>query len=145
MYLLDTNVVSELRKLTSPRTDAVFAAWGRQADISRCYLSVITIQELEIGHLRLERRDRERAALLRDWFHGVVLRQFVDRILPVDLAAIRRSSYLHVAGNRDERDTFRDTLIAATAYVRDMTVVTRNVADFKDAGVQILNPWESQP
>ena len=138
MTLLDTNVVSELRKLTSPRTDPVFAAWGRQADVRESYLSVITIQELEIGCLRLERHDRKQASVLRDWFEQHVLKTFADRILPLDLAAIRRSNHLQSGDTR----TVRDTFIAATAFVHDLTVVTRNVSDFEGTGVRIINPWQ---
>ena len=137
MYLLDINVVSELRKIRLGKADAHVAAWADSVDAADLYLSAITVQELEIGVLLAERRDPSQGAVFRVWLNSHVLPAFEDRILAVDTAVAQRSARLHVPDPRP----VRDGLIAATALVHSMTVVTRNVADFEPMGVQILNPW----
>lgn len=137
MFLLDTNVLSELRKVRSGKADPQVAAWSGRADSSRLYLSVIVLQELEIGILLLERRDSRQGAMLRDWLEDQVLPAFDGRILPVDIAVARACARLHVPHPQPERDA----LIAATALVHGLTVVTRNVADFAPTGVPLFNPW----
>ena len=96
MFLLDTNVLSELRKVRSGKADRRVAAWLRGASAGNLFVSVIVIQELEIGVLLAERRDRAKGALLRSWLDDNVLSMFADRILPVDTAVARRSASLHV-------------------------------------------------
>jgi predicted nucleic acid-binding protein len=137
MFLLDTNVVSELRKIRSGKADRHVAAWADSVEASDLYLSAIIVQELEIGVLLAERRDPSQGALLRAWLNGHVLPAFSGRILSVDTAVAQRSARLHVPAPRP----VRDGLIAATALVHGMTVVTRNVVDFESTGVSILNPW----
>jgi hypothetical protein len=137
MYLLDTNVVSELRKVRLGKADAKVAAWADSVEAGELYLSVITVQELEIGVLLAERRDPTQGALLRIWLDAHVLPAFLGRVLPVNTAVALRSASLHVPDPRP----VRDGLIAATALVHGMTIVTRNVADFEPTGVPILNPW----
>lgn len=138
MYLLDTNVVSELRKVRAGKADARVAAWADSVDAVDLFLSTITIQELEIGVLLAERRDPTQGAMLRAWFDHHVLPAFAGRVLAVDIAIARRSARLHVPNPRPLRDSF----IAATAMVYGLTVVTRDVGDFESAGVPILNPWD---
>ena len=137
MYLLDTNVVSELRKVRLGKADVHVARWADALDAADLYLSVITLQELEIGVLLAEHRDPSRGAVLRAWLHSQVLPAFAGRVLAVDTAIAQRSARLHVPNPRP----LRDGLIAATALVHGMTVVTRNVADFEPTGVSFLNPW----
>jgi predicted nucleic acid-binding protein len=137
MFLLDTNVVSELSKLLSGRANANVAAWSQGVPLASLFLSVVVIQELEIGVLMAERRNAEKGAALRSWLEGQVLRVFADRILAVDLAVARHAARLQVPKTRPERDT----LIAATALVHGLTMVTRNVADFEPTGVPLVNPW----
>jgi len=138
MYLLDTNVVSELRKVRTGKADSNVAAWSDAIGTSELYLSAITVQELEIGVLLAERRDPSQGAILRIWLDSHVLPAFAGRILPVDATTIARHSVrLHVPDPRPLRDTF----IAATAMVYGMILVTRNVADFESTGVPALNPW----
>jgi predicted nucleic acid-binding protein len=139
MFLLDTHVVSELRKIRLGKADAHVAHWADSVDAADLYLSVITIQELEIGVLLAERRDPSQGAVFRAWLNVHVLPAFTGRILVVDTAVAQRSARLHVPDPR----SFRDALIAATALVHGMTVVTRNLADFEPTGVSILNPWNS--
>ena len=136
-YLLDTNVVSELRKLRSGRADSNVVAWAKSVDAGRLYLSTISVLELELGILAIERKDGIQGALLRSWMEQQVLPEFLERILPVDIAVARRCARLHVPDKRGERDA----LIAATALVHGMVIVTRNAADFEPTGVSIINPW----
>ncbi len=137
MYLLDTNVVSELRKIRVGKADSQVAAWADSVDAADLYLSVITVQELEIGILLAERRDPTQGAVFRAWLNKQVLPAFAGRILAVDMAVAQRSAQLHVPNPRP----VRDGLIAATALVHGMTVVTRNVDDFEPTGVAVFNPW----
>jgi predicted nucleic acid-binding protein len=137
MYILDTNVVSELRKIRLGKADRHVAEWADSVDATDLYLSAITIQELEIGVLLAERRDPSQGAVFRAWMNGHVLPAFIGRILAVDIAVAQRSARLHVPDPRP----VRDGLIAATALVHGMTVVTRNIADFEPTGVPTLNPW----
>ncbi len=141
MFLLDTNVISELRKVRSGKADPQVVRWAQRQDATDLYLSVITVQELEIGVLLEERRDPVHGAPLRRWLDEQVLPAFADRILPVNQAVSLKSASLHVPDPKP----IRDGLIAATALVHGMTVVTRNVADFKGTGVLILNPWSDSP
>lgn len=141
MLLLDTNVVSELRKVRAGKADPRVAAWARSVPGASFHLSVIVLQELEIGVLQIERRDSIQGTLLRAWLEEHVLPSFAKRILPVDTVVARRSAALHVPHPRP----WRDGLIAATALVHGMTLVTRNVTDFAPMGVALLNPWESRP
>jgi predicted nucleic acid-binding protein len=140
MYVLDTNVVSELRKIRLGKADAQFALWADSIEVMDLYLSAITIQELEIGVLLAERRDPSQGALFRLWLNDHVIPAFNGRILDVDTAVAQRSAKLHVPDPRP----VRDGLIAATALVHGMTVVTRNVADFEPTGVKTLNPWRNR-
>ncbi len=137
MYLLDTNIVSELRKAKSGKIDRNVKAWAKGVSPTTLFLSAISILELELGILLIERRDRSQGALLRSWMEDHVLPTFDDRILAVDTAVARRCAALHVPDPRSDRDA----LIAATALVHGMTVVTRNVQDFEPTGAAILNPW----
>lgn len=139
MFILDTNVISELRKAGDGKADSQVMRWLSSVNSRQLYLSVITLLELERGILRVERRDTIQGQMLRLWLDGNVLPVFADRILPVDVAVVRQCARLHVPDPRPESDT----LIAATALVHGMTVVTRNVADFDPTGVAIINPWVS--
>ena len=137
MFLLDTHVVSELRKVRLGKADPNLARWADEVDPADLYLSVIVVQELEIGIRLAERRDPAQGAIFRAWLEAQVLPAFAGRILPVDIAVALRSAALHVPDPRP----VRDALIAATALVHRMTVITRNVADFAPTSVSVLNPW----
>lgn len=137
MYLLDTNVVSELRK--ARKADRGVRRWAQAVPASSLYLCAISILELELGILRIERRDAKQGAILRAWLDGHVLPAFDGRILAIDTAVAQRCAALHVPSTRSDRDA----LIAATALVHGLTVVTRNVDDFQPTGVAVVNPWQS--
>ena len=137
MYVLDTNVVSELRKVRLGKADANVTAWTESVDAADLFVSAITIMELELGVLSIERKDAKQGALLRAWLEQHVVPEFSSRTLPVDTAVAQRCARLHVPDKRSERDA----LIAATALVHGMAVVTRNVDDFKPTGVPVVSPW----
>ena len=136
-YLLDTNVISELRK-PAGRASTNVRVWAGRQRTSDLLISVITVMEIEIGVARLERRDSVQGDVLRKWLERDLLAAFATRILPVDLAVVRRASAMHVPDPRPERDV----LIAATALSLNLVVVTRNIADCRPLGVELLNPWD---
>lgn len=131
--------MSEVRKAEAGRADRKVIAWMDAAPSAAFYLSVITIMELERGALSISRRDPMQGGILRSWLNARVLHVFADRLLPVTLAVAQRCARLHVPNPQPERDA----LIAATALVHGMTVVTRNVADFRSSGVPVFNPWNA--
>ena len=115
-------------------------AWASAIPAASFFLSAISILEIELGVLRVARRDAAQGAVLRAWIDDQILPRFEDRILAVDTAVAQRCAHLHVPDPRAERDA----LIAATALVHGLTVVTRNVTDFGTAGVALLNPWDAE-
>jgi len=139
MYLLDTNVVSELRKAKSGKADPNVVAWAQPIAVGSLFLSAITVLELELGVLLIERRDPAQGKVLRAWLDQSVLPAFEGRIVPVDVEVARRCARMHVPDPRSERDA----LIAATALVHGMTVVTRNVPDFSGLDLTLLDPWQT--
>ena len=139
MFLLDTNVVSELRKAHSRKVDENFARWSNSLSVDEAFLSAITVMELEMGVLAMERRDPTSGVALRAWMDQQVMPSFAGRILPVDEEIARCCARLHIPDRKSERDA----LIAATAIERGMTVVTRNVRDFRPTGAAVLNPWDT--
>jgi len=141
MFVLDTNVVSELRKAKAGTANKNVVAWAGSVFAGSLFLSVIALLELETGVLLVERRDAAQGAMLRTWLDSHVLPAFAGRVLAVDVAVAQRCARLHVPDRRSERDA----LIAATALVHGMTVVTRNVVDFEPTGVAVLDPWKAFP
>jgi toxin FitB len=135
MFILDTNIVSELRR--PERTLPALRVWAADVPAAEQYVSCITIMELDLGALAIARKDKAQGDILNRWIHNYVLPFFEGRILSVDLKVARRCAPLHVPNSRGGRDA----LIAATALAHGMTVVTRNVADFAPTGVPVLNPW----
>lgn len=138
MYILDTNVISEFRKMRRKKADPKVTAWAKTAKHSDLFLSAISIMELQTGILLLERRDSHQGSILRAWFEKSVLLDFSNRIISIDTQVALCCAQLHVPDKRSEHDA----LIAATALVHGLTVVTRNVRDFQHTGVSVLNPWE---
>ena len=137
IFLLDTNVVSELRKAKSGKAHPKVTAWAAKVPAGSLYVSAITLLELEIGVLHIERRDPAQGSIIRAWLDGHVLPAFAGRVLAVDAVIALQCARLHVPDRLSERAA----LIAATAMVHGMTVVTRNVGDFESSGVPLLNPW----
>ena len=135
MFVLDTNVVSELRR--PEKADRKVLAWASLTPLASIFLSVITLLELELGAMSIARKDEAQGRVLRSWIDDQILPRFEGRMLAIDAAVALRCASLHVPDPRAERDA----LIAATALVHGMTIVTRNVAFFERTGVQILNPW----
>ncbi len=135
-YLLDTNVISELRK-PAARAAPTVRGWAQRQVVHDLSISVITVMETEIGVARLERRDPAQGDVLRRWLEHDLLPAFANRTLPVDLDVVRQAARMHVPDPRPERDV----LIAATALTRHLTVVTRNTSDFEPLGVPLVNPW----
>lgn len=135
MYLLDTNVVSELRK--AGKADARVVAWAEQTDVQFMYISVVSVLEIRLGILSLQRNDMTQANIFSVWLSRQVIPGFAERILPVDLPVALRCAELHVPDPRSDRDA----LIAATALAHGLTMVTRNTKDFQPTGVTMLNPW----
>jgi predicted nucleic acid-binding protein len=136
MYLLDTNILSDLRR--PERTNSNVIAWARSSPTISHFISAITILEIERGILLASRRDRMQGEVLRRWFDRDILGHFEKRILPVDSAVALRSAALHVP----DPQPGRVALIAATALTHGLILVTRNIADFRLTGVGLLNPWQ---
>ncbi|MCK1745844.1 type II toxin-antitoxin system VapC family toxin [Bradyrhizobium sp. 139] len=136
MFLLDTNVISELRRSDKAHRNVI--TWANAIPAASFFISAISILEIELGARLIERKDTAQGAVLRTWIDDYILARFEDRILAVDTAVVQRCAQLHVPNPRAERDA----LIAATALVHGLTIVTRNVGDFEPTGVALVNPWE---
>jgi predicted nucleic acid-binding protein len=138
MFLLDANVVSELRKLKRGHVDKGVAEWAEGVPLALMFLSIVSVHEMEYGVLQAERRDPAKGGLLREWLDGSVLPTFADRIMLVDLPVALQAATFHVP----DPVPFKDALVGATAMVHGMTIVTRNVVDFERFdGLEVLNPW----
>lgn len=138
MTLLDTNIVSELRKAKGGKADATVLAWAREQMADGFYLSAVTVQEIEFGILSVATTDPAKAATLRGWLEEEILAEFGLRILSYDIAVARACAALHLPRTRPQRDA----MIAATALVHNLTLATRNVRDFAGTGVTVINPWD---
>ncbi len=136
-YLLDTDVVASLRRKDRLAPSAL--KWLQAQIVDELHVSALTMMEIEVGIQRLERHDEGQASMLRAWKDGLLRREFRGRILDVDLAVCERCAALHVPDPRPEIDA----LIAATAIVRRLTVVTRNERDFAGMPVAVVNPWSA--
>ena len=138
-YLLDTNVVSELRKVGDGKADLNVTTWLGAKDSRDLYISAITMLELERGILSIQRRDIEQGSRLRAWMDSRVRPEFAERILSINEAIATRCAHLHIPDRRNEADA----LIAATAIVHGLVVVTRNIHDFQGTGVVLVDPWRA--
>ena len=136
--LLDTNVLSELRKPDETMNTQVLE-WSREVDLDSSYLSVITLYEIERGILLLQRKDPQQAANLEKWFQAIKNESFKGRILSIDVSIASNAARLQVPDPR----SVPDALIAATALEHNLTLATRNTKDFLATGIQVVNPWEA--
>lgn len=140
MFLLDTNVVSEVRKIGAGRADPGLARWAQELDGAAAFVSVITLHELEHGVLLAERRDPKGASPLRQWLDTDVRDAFRDRVLSIDHEVAKVAASLHVP----DPAPINNAYIAATAMHHNLTMVTRNDADFsRFSAIEVVNPWES--
>lgn len=137
-FLLDTNVLSASRKLD--RLDKDASRVIENLPIERCYVSVISILEIEIGIKRMERRDGAQAGVIRKWSAGLYERFDLARIIPFDHDMALLCAALHVPDGR----SYNDAMLAATALARNLTLVTRNVSDFAGTGVSLIDPWNAR-
>ncbi len=135
MFILDTNTISHLRD--PRRWTSEFARWESQSDVRECHISVMSEFEIQHGIHRVLPNDPQFARALQAWFDQAVRVQFQERTFPVTSEICRSAASLAMLPSRD----IPDLLIAATALVHGLTVVTRNVRHFEDTGVQVVNPW----
>lgn len=138
MYLLDTNIISESRKLGTTRVDLCAAQWLSRIDVEATFVSAMTIFELERGVRQMERRDAKQGTALRRWFDDQIITIYEHRTLPLSRAVALICAGLHIPDPKSERDAW----IAATAIDAELTLVSRNVADFVGMGVGLINPFE---
>lgn len=138
MLLLDTNVVSELRKVASGKADPNVVVWNETVDPAETFISSVVLHELEIGVRLVEHNDAVAGKVLRNWLENTVLAAFSGRILPLDEATAVHAAQWHVPNPKPINDAY----IAATAFTRRMTLVTRNVKDFESMGAALVNPWD---
>ena len=137
MYLLDTNVISEMRKVATGRANLGLCEWASRQEASWFHISVVTAMELERGILSVERRDTQQVKLLRRWLEQVVRRQFGDKTLFIDDITAEICASLHVPNRCPENDAW----IAAQAIQHNLTLVTRNEKDFIGLGIKLINPF----
>ena len=137
MYLLDTNTISELRKVAIGKGNTAVAAWAARQDFRDCHTSAVVMMELERGVLSMERKDATQGEVLRTWLDQKIKRDFKERILAIDATTAGICARLHIPDRSPENDAW----IAAQAIQHGLTVVTRNEKDFAELGVQVWNPF----
>ena len=138
MYLLDTNIISESRKLGTPRINSNVARWLARVDVEASFVSAMTIFELERGVQQMERRDAAQGMALRRWLNNQILTTYEHRTLPLTRDVAQICAGLHIPDPKSERDAW----IAATAIDAKLTLVSRNVSDFSGMDVSVINPFE---
>ena len=138
MLFLDTNVVSEIRLISSGKANLHFTEWVKQMDTHHCSTSAVVLMELERGILRMERKDLIQGQNLRYWFNTTVRSLFENRILKIDKTTAQICAKLHIPDKRPENDAW----IAASCIQHNLPLVTRNVADFQNLGIELINPFD---
>lgn len=138
MYLLDTNVISKARKINTGKIPDCFVKWWNDIDLMQCYLSALTIFEIELGILQKARKDPIQGEILTNWLENQIKVQFNGRILPYDMAMASKTAPLHIPDSK----ALVDSMIASTALQYDFVMVTDNQKDFVDfKGLKLLNPF----
>jgi toxin FitB len=140
MFLLDTNIISESRKLGTSRIDPRAALWFAQVDVETSFISAMTIFELERGVGQMERRDAKQGSVLRRWLDDQIMTTYENRTLALSREVALICAGLHIPDPKSERDAW----IAATAIDAELTLVSRNIGDFASMGVNLINPFEEQ-
>lgn len=138
MLFLDTNVVSEIRLVSSGKADLRFIEWVKQMDTRHCWTSAVVLMELERGVLRMERKDPVQGGNLRYWFNTTVRSLFENRVLKIDHTTAQICAKLHIPNKRPENDAW----IAASCIQHNLSLVTRNVADFQNLDIELINPFD---
>jgi len=133
MYLLDTAMLLDLREARRPESDPALASWAERVPAQQMFLSAVSLLELESAAARAARRAKDGGAAWRDWLDRLVVPAFEGRILPVDAAVIRRRGQLPYADDREG-------LLAATALVHNLTLVTREAKKYRAGRVKLLEP-----
>lgn len=137
MFLLDTNIISEMRKIEQGKGHRGVTAWVANTPAPQICTSAIVMMELERGVLAMERKDVAQGQRLRNWLENVVKKRFSNNILPIDAHTAEICAKLHIPDRSPENDAW----IAAQALQHGLTVVTRNEKDFADLGVRVFNPF----
>lgn len=137
MHLLDTNVISEMRKIQRGQADAGLCDWLARTDANTMYTSTVTVMELERGVLRMERKDPVQGAHLRAWYQAIMAELFAGHVLPIDERTAAICAHLHIPDPAPDNDAW----IAATALQYGLVLVTRNTSDFINTGVNLFNPF----
>lgn len=137
MYLLDTNIISEIRKINLKTANIGVTQWAENNHKDLMYISVISLFELEKGVLNLERKDAQQGKIYRDWLDNKVKPTFENRILSITPQTVLICAKMHIP----DKKSLTDSLIAATAIENNLTVITRNEKDFIPTGAKILNPF----
>ena len=136
-YLVDTNVISEFRKMRSGRANENVVRYFSHIQPSNIYMSVITFYEFEKGIKQMELRDQDQGEILRNWMENHVIKYWGANILPIDVNVARICAGLHVPNPKSLSDSF----IASTAIVHGLALVTRNVKDFEKIDIEVINPF----
>ncbi len=137
MYLFDTNIISETRKVRQNKADKRLSAWLKTVPKESFYTNVVVLMELERGILNIARKDSQQADRLEDWYQTAVNAMFAERVLPIDKITASICAALHIPDRAPENDAW----IAASAIQHNLTLVTRNVQDFQHPHLQVFNPF----
>lgn len=139
MYLLDTNVISQIRKVNHPKCPPIFKTWFDKVDLNHCYLATITLFEIERGILQKAHKDKMQADMIRHWFEHQIKPEFAERVLSLDMPNALKTAYFHVPNPAPLIDSF----LAGIAISHELILVTRNTKDFIGFdGIKLLNPFE---
>jgi len=138
MYLLNTNIISELKKLDSGKIHPQVQRWAYSINLMQTKISVVSIIEIRTGILSLARKDQAQAASLDNWFTNRLLPAYRTRTLSVDTEVALICAQLHIPAKRPINDAY----IAATAIAHNLTLVTCNVRDFQGLPLMLENPFE---